>query len=70
MSKRVYLTCDKDEFFIGSVSGILGDPEPEFNDDGKGNQGISFAAIISDIVSDLVFSVSNRDSADFTIKVK
>ncbi len=70
MSKRVYLTCANDEFLIGSVAGILGDPTPASDVDGKGSQGISFEAIISDIVSDLAFSVTGQNKAIFTITLR
>lgn len=69
MSKNVYLTRGRDEICIGSVSQFIGGPIQK-EENGVNGPGMSLAAAVSDIVSDLVFSVPNQTEASFTIKVR
>jgi hypothetical protein len=48
MNRRVILRSDSDEVFLGTVEEVL-------TGEGEGAEGISFAAVIADIVSDIAF---------------
>lgn len=69
MSKNVYLTRGRDEICIGSVSQLTGGSVWKEGNEVNGS-GMSLAAAVSDIVSDLVFSATNQTEASFTIKVR
>jgi hypothetical protein len=62
MNRRVILRSDSDEVFLGTVEEVL-------TGEGEGADGISLAAVLSDIVNDIAFN-SEYDGRRFVIELR